>query len=80
MKEESGLRSVRFFTADAARSRILFRDLRELIGTDGAEVAYRERLLRHLEAATKGNPLELAKYSLEQAGASFSEMNIILNR
>ena len=55
------------------------RDLRGLIsaaGADGAEKSRRERLLRHLEAADKGDPLELAKYSLEPARASASEMNI----
>ena len=38
--------------------------------------ARRERLLRHLESADKAHPLELAKYSLERAGASASEMDI----
>ena len=55
------------------------RDLRDLIsaaGADVAEKARRERLLRHLESADKGDPLELAKYSLERAGASSSEMEI----
>jgi hypothetical protein len=49
------------------------RDLRELIsaaGADGAEKARRERLLRHLEVTEKPHPLELAKYSLEQASAA----------
>src|SRR6185295_604336 len=49
------------------------RDLRDLIAAAGAEVtekARHERLLRHLESADKGDPLELAKYSLERAGAS----------
>ena len=52
------------------------RDLRELISTAGAEVAEkerRERLLRHLESADKGDPLELAKYSLERTGAESAE-------
>lgn len=51
------------------------RDLRELIsaaGADAAEKARRERLLRRLEATDKPHPLELAKYSLERAGASTS--------
>ena len=55
------------------------RDLRDLIlaaGADVPEKARRERLLRHLEAADKGDPLELAKYSLEPAGASASELDI----
>jgi len=49
------------------------RDLRELIsgaGTDVAEKARRERLLRHLQSVDKPHPLELAKYSLERAGVS----------
>lgn len=51
------------------------RDLRELIATAGADVAEkarRERLLRHLESADAdiAHPLELAKYSLERAGAT----------
>jgi hypothetical protein len=48
-------------------------DLRELIsaaGIDATEKARRERLLRHLEAADQAHPLELAKYSLEQASAA----------
>ena len=52
------------------------RDLRDLIsaaGADAAEKARRERLLRHLESADKAHPLELAKYSLERAGAFASE-------
>jgi len=52
------------------------RDLRELIsiaGADGAEKARRERLLGHLESSDKSHPMELAKYSLERAGA---EMDI----
>ena len=55
------------------------RDLRDLIsaaGADVAEKARRERLLRHLESADKAHPLELAKYSLERAGASSSEMDV----
>jgi hypothetical protein len=55
------------------------RDLRDLVsaaGADVAEKARRERLLRHLESADKAHPLELAKYSLERAGASSSEMDI----
>ena len=55
------------------------RDLRDLISAAGADVtekARRERLLRHLESADKAHPLELAKYSLERAGASSSEMDI----
>ena len=55
------------------------RDLRDLIsvaGTELTERARRERLLRHLESADKAHPLELAKYSLERAGASSSEMEI----
>lgn len=54
------------------------RDLRELISTAGAdarEKARRERLLSHLESADKAHPLELAKYSLERAGASCSEID-----
>ena len=50
-------------------------DLRDLIsaaGTDVREKARRERLLRQLESADKAHPLELAKYSLERAGASAS--------
>lgn len=48
-------------------------DLRELISATCAgvtEKVRRERLLRHLEFADKVHPLELAKYSLERAGAS----------
>lgn len=55
------------------------RDLRELTsaaGADVAEKARRERLLRHLESADKAHPLELAKYSLERAGASSPELDI----
>ena len=55
------------------------RDLRELIfaaGTDVREKARRERLLRHLESSNKAHPLELAKYSLERAGASTSEIDV----
>jgi hypothetical protein len=55
------------------------RDLRDLIsasGTDATEKARRERLLRHLESTDQAQPLELAKYSLERAGASSSEMQI----
>ena len=55
------------------------RDLRDLIsapGAEAAEKARRERLLRHLESTDKGDPLELARYSLERAGATVSEMNI----
>jgi hypothetical protein len=54
------------------------RDLRELIsaaGVDMAEKARRERLLHHLQSADKAHPLELAKYSLERAGASSSDMD-----
>jgi hypothetical protein len=40
------------------------------------EQARRERQLRHLESADKAHPLELAKYSLERAGASSSEIDI----
>ena len=43
---------------------------------DVAEKARRERLLRHLESADQGHQLEFAKYSLERAGASLSEMDI----
>lgn len=53
------------------------RDLRDLISAAGADVrekAHRERLLRHLEAADKAHPLELAKYSLKRAGASAAEI------
>ena len=56
----------------------LLRDLRDLISAanaDVAEKARRERLLRHLESADKAHPLELAKSSLERAGASTSEMD-----
>ena len=48
------------------------RDLRDLISAAGADVkekVRRERLLSHLESTDKGDPLELAKYSLERAGA-----------
>jgi hypothetical protein len=44
-------------------------DLRLLIdacGTDAAEKARRERLLRHLQSATNDEPVELARYSLER--------------
>jgi predicted component of type VI protein secretion system len=34
------------------------------------------KLLRHLESADKAHPLELAKYSLERAGASALETDI----
>ena len=54
------------------------RDLRELISAAGTEVLEkerRERLLRHLESADKGDPLQLAKYSLERATDS-SEMKV----
>jgi len=47
-----------------------------LVGADVAENARREGLLRHLESADKARPLELAKYSLERAGADASEMDI----
>jgi hypothetical protein len=53
--------------------------LRDLIFAAGADVnekARRERLLRHLETADKAHPLELAKYGLERAGASSSEMDL----
>ena len=56
-------------------------DLRTLItaaGTDATEKARRERLLRHLEATEKPHALELAKYSLERAGAGASEIKIKL--
>jgi hypothetical protein len=59
--------------ADAERD---LRDLISLAGADVAEKARRERLLRHLESADKAHPLELAKYSLERAGASASEKEI----
>lgn len=52
-------------------------DLRELIaaaGTEMKEKARRERLLRHLESADKGDPIELAKYSLERARTASVEM------
>ena len=55
------------------------RDLRELISAAGAEVAEkarREGLLSHLESADKGDPIELAKYSLQGVGADSSEMEI----
>jgi hypothetical protein len=54
----------------------LLRDLRDLIsaaGEDVAEKARHDRLLRHLEPADKAHPLELAKYSLERAGASAAD-------
>ena len=69
-----------FWTSDILRNETKAgaeRDLRDLIsaaGADMAEKARRERLLRHLESADKAHPLELAKYSLERAGASSSEM------
>lgn len=53
-------------------------DLRKLIsaaGIDATEKVRRERLLRHLESTDKAHPLELAKYSLELAGASASEVD-----
>ena len=55
------------------------RDLRELIsaaGADAAEKVRRERLLCHLESADKAHPLELAKYSLERAGAPSSDVDM----
>lgn len=52
------------------------RDPTPFAAADVAEKARRERLLRHLESANKAHPLELAKYSLERAGASASEMDI----
>jgi hypothetical protein len=52
------------------------RDLISLAGGDVAEKARREGLLRHLESADKAHPLELAKYSVERAGAPSSEMDI----
>jgi hypothetical protein len=58
----------------------LFRDLRDLISAAGADVAEKvqcergERLLSYLESADKAHPPELAKYSLERAGATSSEM------
>ena len=55
------------------------RDLRDLISvanSDVREKARRERLLRHLESADKAHPLELAKYSLERAGASSADTDI----
>jgi len=54
-------------------------DLRTLIAAAGADMAEkerRERLLHHLEATEKPQPLELAKYSLERAGAVGSDMDI----
>ena len=56
------------------------RDLRELISAAGEEVAEkarREKLLRHLESADKGDPLELAKYSLERAAAMGGDVNTV---
>lgn len=47
-------------------------DLRELIdaaGQDTTEKARRERLLNHLQATDKVEPLELARYSLDRARA-----------
>jgi hypothetical protein len=55
------------------------RDLRDLIsaaGTEVAEKARRERLLRHPESADKAQRLKLAKYCLDRGGASPSEMEI----
>jgi hypothetical protein len=55
------------------------RDLRDLISAAGADLgekARRERLLRHMESADQAHPLELAKYSLERAGVSSSELDI----
>ena len=55
------------------------RDLRELISSANADMkekTRRETLLSHLESTDKGDPLELAKYSLERAGQSASEMDI----
>jgi hypothetical protein len=52
------------------------RDLIFAADADVAEKSRRERLLRHLESADKAHPQELAKYSLERAGASSSEMDI----
>ena len=62
--------------ADAERFTFDLRDLISAAGAEVAEKARRERLLRHLESADKAHPLELAKYSLERAGASSSEMDI----
>ncbi len=48
------------------------RDLRGLIevaGLDACEKVRREKLLSHLQATDEGEPLELAKYSLEPARA-----------
>ncbi len=55
--------------ADAERD---LHDLISIAGADLKEKARRERLLRHLESADKGDPLELAKYSLERAGVGVS--------
>jgi len=55
------------------------RDLRDLIsatGVDMKENTRRERRLRRLKSANKAHPLELAKYSLEQTGASSPEIDI----
>jgi hypothetical protein len=52
------------------------RDLISAADTDVAETTRRERLLRHLESADKAHPLELAKSSLERAGASASGTDI----
>jgi hypothetical protein len=55
------------------------RDLRDLIsatGVDMKENTRRERRLRRLKSADKAHPLELAKYNLEQTGASSSEIDI----
>lgn len=54
------------------------RDLRDLIsatGVDAREKSRRERLLLDLNRADKAHPVELAKHSLERAGAT-SEMDI----
>ena len=59
--------------ADAERD---LRDLISTVGTDVADKARRERLMRPLESADKAHPLELARYSLERAGASSSQVNI----
>ena len=59
--------------ADTERDR---RDLISAVGVEVAEKAHRERLLRYLESTDKAHPLELAKNSLERAGASASEMDI----
>ena len=54
-------------------------DLRTLISAAGADVpekTRRERLLHHLGSVEKPQPLELAKYSLERAGVSASEIDL----